>query len=151
MNYWIFKTEPDAYSIDDLKKDNIEHWDGIRNYQVRNFIRDDMKVGDKVFIYHSRVKEPGIVGLAEIVKEGYPDHFAWDPDHKYFDSKSSSDNPRWFMVDIKFVEKYAKTYTLEEMKVAKELSEARIVQRGNRLSITPLNKTEFNFILKQVR
>ncbi|MGY0587354.1 MAG: EVE domain-containing protein, partial [Paraglaciecola chathamensis] len=108
MQYWLFKTEPDAFSIDDLaaRPNQTEHWDGIRNYQARNFLRDQVKQGDKVFIYHSSCKEVGIAGLAEVVKEAYPDHTQFDPESHYYDPKSSPENPRWVMVDVTFIEKF---------------------------------------------
>jgi len=107
MNYWLMKSEPSEFGIDDLQNmpDQTEHWDGVRNYQARNMMRDQMKVGDQVFFYHSNCKEPGIVGIMEVVKEGYPDFTAFDPDDKHFDPKSNPENPRWFMVDVKFVRK----------------------------------------------
>ena len=108
MKYWLMKSEPDAFGIDDLaaRPGKREHWDGVRNYQARNFMRDDMKKGDKVLFYHSSCAEPGVVGVAKVVKEAYPDPSALNPESKYFDPKSDPDNPRWFMVDIKFVKKF---------------------------------------------
>ena len=110
MKYWLFKSEPDSFSIDDLKscKNQTEHWDGVRNYQARNFMRDSIKKGDQVLFYHSSCKVPSIVGLAQVVRESYPDHTSFDPGSKYFDSKSTPSDPRWFMVDIKFKEKFKK-------------------------------------------
>ena len=110
--YWLMKSEPNVYSIDQLRKEGTSCWEGVRNYQARNFMRDDMKEGDLVFFYHSNAKPTGIVGLAQVVKEAYPDHFAWDKNSKYFDEKSSPDNPRWFMVDVGFVEKWKEPITL---------------------------------------
>ena len=103
MKYWLMKSEPDVFGIDHLKAmpKKTEHWDGVRNYQARNMMRDDMKKGDQVFFYHSNCDEPGIVGIMEVVKEGYPDHTAFDPEQKYYDPKSDPDKPRWYMVDIK--------------------------------------------------
>ena len=103
MQYWLMKSEPESFSIDDLKSMKVEHWDGVRNYQARNMMRDQMKKGDKIFFYHSNCDVPGIVGIAKVEKESYPDHTAFDPESKYYDPKSSADNPRWFMVDVKFV------------------------------------------------
>ena len=148
MRYWIMKSEPDAFSIDDLvnMKDQTEHWDGIRNYQVRNFIRDDMKKGDFAFFYHSRCDEIGIVGLTEIVKEAYPDHTQFDPSSKYYDAKSPKDNPRWLMVDIKFKYKYKNVISLKTLKETPGLEDLRLVQKGNRLSICEATEEEFKII-----
>jgi predicted RNA-binding protein with PUA-like domain len=118
MQYWLFKTEPDAFSIDDLANmpNQIEHWDGIRNYQARNLLRDDLRLGDLVFIYHSSCKDLGIVGLAEVVKEGYVDHTQFDPESHYYDPKSLEHNPRWIMVDIQFKQKFVKMLSLRNIK-----------------------------------
>ena len=149
MHHWLMKSEPDAFSIDDLKNkpDETEHWDGVRNYQARNMMRDEMKVGDQVFFYHSNCKEPGIVGIAKVVKTAYPDFTAWDPESKYYDPKSSPDNPRWFMVDIKYVRKLARTITLNELKNHPELTDMPLVRRGNRLSIMPVTEQQWNTVL----
>ena len=151
MNYWLINSEPDAFSIDDLENapGGKEHWDGIRNYQARNFMRDKMEIGDKAFFYHSNCKEPGIVGLCEVVSGAYPDHTAFDPNEKYFDAKSDPDNPRWLLRDVKFVRKLKRTIGLREMKEYPELAEFRLVQRGNRLSIMPVDEEHWNFILAQ--
>ncbi|MGD9809003.1 MAG: EVE domain-containing protein [Deferribacterales bacterium] len=150
MNYWLMKSEPEAFSIDDLKAkpESTEHWDGIRNYQARNFMRDDMKVGDKVLFYHSNCEEPGVVGIAEVASEAYPDHTAFDPAGKYYDPKSKEDSPRWVMVDVKFIEKFPRTVSLREIKTVSGLSDMRLVQKGNRLSIMPVEKSEFDTIVK---
>jgi predicted RNA-binding protein with PUA-like domain len=140
------KTEPSTYSINDLEKDKVEHWDGIRNYQARNFMRDDMKIGDKILIYHSNTKEIGVVGVAEVFSEAYPDHTQFDPNSKYFDPKSREENPRWIMVDVKFVEKFNNVILLKTLKEIPELSEMRLLQKGNRLSILPVKKKEFDII-----
>ncbi len=149
MNYWLMKSEPSEFGIDDLQNmpDQTEHWDGVRNYQARNMMRDQMKVGDLVFFYHSNCKEPGIVGIMEIVKEGYPDFTAFDPDDKHFDPKSAPENPRWFMVDVKFVRKLKRTITLKELKEKPELSDLALIRRGNRLSIMPVSAAQWEFIL----
>lgn len=149
MNYWLMKTEPEVYSIDDLmkEKNQTEHWDGVRNYQARNMMRDQMQKGDKVFFYHSNCKEPGIVGVAKIVKTGYPDYTAFDPASKYFDPKSSPDNPRWFMVDVKFERKLKRTITLEELKQHKGLTDMALVRKGNRLSVMPVTERQWELIL----
>lgn len=149
MNYWLMKSEPSEFGIDDLidMPDQTEHWDGVRNYQARNMMRDDMKIGDQVFFYHSNCKEPGIVGIMEVAKEGYPDFTAFDPDDKHFDPKSDPEKPRWFMVDIKFVRKLKRTITLKELKEKPELADLALVRRGNRLSIMPVSAEQWNFIL----
>jgi predicted RNA-binding protein with PUA-like domain len=146
MNYWLFKSEPDCYSIDDLQKDETEHWDGIRNYQARNMLRDDVKKGDQVLFYHSSCAVPAVVGLSEVVKEGYPDHTAFDPKSEHPDPKSHPENPRWFMVDIKFKEKFNTPVPLSQIKDMSEFSGMKLVQRGNRLSIMPLDKEHFELL-----
>jgi len=148
MNYWLMKSEPESFSIDDLKTMKVEHWDGVRNYQARNMMRDEMKKGDQVFFYHSACKEPGIVGIAEVVKEGYPDFTAFDPESKYYDPKSSEEKPRWFMVDVKFKRKLKRAIPLQELKQQPELAEMMLLRKGNRLSINPVSKTEWDFILR---
>ena len=148
MNYWLMKNEPDDYSIDDLKRDKIEPWDGIRNYQVRNMIRDEMKKGDLAFFYHSNCDIPGIYGLMVINSEAYTDHTAFDKKAKYYDPKSNKEKPTWLMVDVKYKRKLKSVISLTELKNYKELSEMRVVQRGNRLSITKVNKKDWDFILK---
>lgn len=149
MQYWLFKTEPDAFSIDNLANmpKQTEHWDGIRNYQARNFLRDDVKLGDQVFIYHSSCKNVGIVGLAEVVKEGYVDHTQFDPESKYYDPKSPIDKPRWVMVDIQFKQKFAQLLSLKEIKNMPEITELGLVRKGHRLSIMPINQSEFKCLL----
>ncbi len=142
------KNEPDDYSIDDLKRDKIEPWDGIRNYQVRNMIRDEMKKGDLAFFYHSNCDIPGIYGLMVINSEAYTDHTAFDKKAKYYDPKSNKEKPTWLMVDVKYKRKLKSVISLTELKNYKELSEMRVVQRGNRLSITKVNKKDWDFILK---
>ena len=149
MNYWLMKSEPDAFSIDDLKNapQKTEHWDGVRNYQARNMMRDDMKIGDQIFFYHSNSKQSGIVGIAKVSRESYADFTAFDPDAKYFDPKSDPENPRWYMVDVSFVRKLKRTITLEELKEIQQLAEMPLVRRGNRLSIMPVTKPEWDLIL----
>ncbi|MEK9727647.1 MAG: EVE domain-containing protein [Candidatus Margulisiibacteriota bacterium] len=145
---WLMKTEPDVYSIDDLKAQGITPWEGIRNYQARNFMMNDMKIGDEVFIYHSNAKPPGIVGLGTVASRAYPDHFAWDDHSKYFDPKSSEVNPRWFMVDIKFKAKFKRLISLDELKNDKNLNGMMVIKRGVRLSIQPVEPTHFNHIVE---
>jgi len=146
---WLFKSEPDVFGIDDLaaQPDQTDHWDGVRNYQARNFMRDRMQVGDRGFFYHSNTKEPGIVGIVEIVREGYPDHTAFDPNDPHYDPKSDPDNPRWYMVDVKLVRKLARTITLSELKQHPELSDLPLVRKGNRLSVMPVEDHHRDFIL----
>lgn len=149
MQYWLMKSEPDVFGIDHLRKmpKQTEHWDGVRNYQARNMLRDQMQVGDRVFFYHSNCDVPGIVGIAKIVRAGYPDHTALDPDSKYYDPKSDPDNPRWFMVDVKFERKLKRTISLNELKADPELGDMTLVQRGNRLSIMPVTAAQWQYIL----
>ena len=141
------KSEPDAYSIDDLERDGTEPWDGIRNYQARNMMRDDMRIGDQVLFYHSSCKEPGVVGIAKVASKPYPDPTQFDPDTKYFDEKSSPDDPRWILVDIRFVRKTKRPITLKELKQHPALADFRLNQRGNRLSIFPVSKEHWDIIL----
>lgn len=151
MNYWLFKSEPSTFSIDDLASmpHKTDHWDGVRNYQARNFMSNDMKKGDLGFFYHSNCKEPGIVGIVQISKEAYPDFTSWDKKSPYYDEKSTKDNPRWFMVDVKLVRKLKRNITLTEMKTANQLNDFKLVQKGSRLSVLPVSKKEWDFILNQ--
>lgn len=146
--YWLMKSEPDEFSIQDLKKVKTEPWTGIRNYQARNFMRDDMKVGDEVLFYHSNAKPPGIAGTMTIASEPYPDPTQFKKKSDYFDPKSSKDNPRWILVDVKFKSEFKKYISLDELKEAPALKEMKILQRGNRLSITPVSLKEFKHIVK---
>ena len=150
MAYWLMKSEPDAYGIDDLEAEGTDHWDGIRNYQVRNMIRDDMKEGDVAFFYHSSCPEPGIVGLMTIVSEAYPDFTAFDPDEKYYDPKSDPDDPRWLMVDVRFEQKFPRTIKLAELRSHPELEDMILLRRGNRLSIMPIDESHYRFIMSLV-
>ena len=149
MNYWLMKSEPDTFSIADLasRPQQTEPWNGVRNYQARNMMRDAMKLGDQVFFYHSNCDEPGIVGIMEIAKEGYPDHTAFDPDDHHFDPKSDPANPRWMMVDVKFVRQFSRTIGLKELKARPELASMAVVRPGNRLSVMPVSAEEWGFIL----
>ena len=147
MNYWLMKSEPDAYSIDDLKRDKREPWDGIRNYQARNMMRDDMKVGDPVFFYHSNCKEPGIVGVMKVASKPYPDPTQFDKGSKYFDPKSNPDDPRWLLVDVAYVRKLKRTISLAEIKEAKGLDGLLLTRKGNRLSIMPIEKKHWDRLL----
>ncbi len=147
MNHWLMKSEPDAYSIDDLERDGREMWDGIRNYQARNMLRDDMKIGDEVFFYHSNCKEPGIVGIAKVASEPYPDPTQFDRKSNYYDPKSDKDNPRWCLVDVEFVRKMKRNVTLTEIKAQKTLGDMILTRKGNRLSIMPVSKKHWKKIL----
>jgi len=152
MTYWLFKSEPSCFSIDDLKNSakKTTHWDGVRNYQARNFMRDQMQIGDKGFFYHSNCKETGIVGTVTITSASYPDHTAFDPDDEHYDPKSDPDNPRWFMVDVTLDKVFPRVITLAELKSAPELESMLVVRKGNRLSITPVQEDEWDFILGMV-
>lgn len=148
--YWLLKSEPNAFSIDDLaaEKNKTTCWDGVRNYQARNFMRDDMKIGDKVLFYHSNAKPPGVVGTAKIVKESYPDFTAFDKKNKHFDPKSKQEAPTWFMVDIKLEKKFKRLIPLDELKSVKALDGMVLLQKGSRLSVQPVSKKHFDLIVK---
>lgn len=148
MSYWLMKSEPDEVSIDHLAAAPAKSvpWFGVRNYQARNFMRDQMKVGDKVLFYHSSCAEPGIAGIATVSKLAYPDATQFDPKSKYFDPKATRENPRWFNVDVKLVKK-TRLMGIEEMRSYPELAGMRTLQRGNRLSITPVEPAEWDFII----
>jgi predicted RNA-binding protein with PUA-like domain len=148
MHYWLFKSEPETFGIDHLVKcpKQTEPWNGVRNYQVRNMLRSEIKVGDRGFFYHSNCTPPGIVGIVEVVKQGYPDPTAWDKKSSYFDPKSSPENPRWYMVDVKLIKKFDHMITLERLKQEEELKNMFILRKGNRLSITPISPTEWKII-----
>jgi predicted RNA-binding protein with PUA-like domain len=150
VNYWLMKSEPEAFSIDDLqaRPNRIEPWDGVRNYQARNFMRDDMQAGDQVFFYHSNCDEPGIVGIMEVAGKSYPDVTAFDPQSKYFDPKSSPDQPRWFLVDVKYIRHTRRTLSLAELKEHDPLENMPLVRKGNRLSIMPVTKEQWDYILR---
>ena len=150
MKYWLMKTEPNKYSWDDLKNEATQStwWEGVRNYAARNFMRDDMKLGDLVFFYHSSVQPQGIFGIAKVVKEAYPDHYSWNPENNYFDPKSTPENPRWVMVDIQRVADIDEPITLKELKAHPELTEMMVVQRGMRPSVQPVLPSEWDTVLK---
>ncbi len=149
--YWLFKSEPDEYSIDDLAAEpsGAGHWDGIRNYQVRNMIRDDMRVGDGVVFYHSNCKPPAAVGVARIARAAYPDHTQFDAGAKYYDAKSDPADPRWLMVDLAFAHRFRNELSLPELRETPGLEEMLLLRRGNRLSITPLTREEWSIITKK--
>lgn len=150
MSYWVFKSEPEAYSFDDLMAEpkRTGCWDGIRNYQVRNMIRDEMRRGDGVLFYHSRIAEPAVVGVARIVREAYPDHTQFDESSAYHDPKSDPDDPRWLMVDIRGEGPLDEPVTLEAMRASSALEGMPLLRRGNRLSITPVTRDQWRVILK---
>ena len=149
QQYWLMKTEPGEFSIDDLKArpKGTERWDGVRNYQVRNMMRDDMKKGDPVLFYHSSCEVPGIVGVAKIAREAYPDPTAFDPEHAHYDPKSKADDPTWLMVDVKYVRKLKRTIKLQELKDRPELAGFALIRKGNRLSVNPVTEAQWNFIM----
>ncbi|WP_426661506.1 EVE domain-containing protein [Rhodanobacter aciditrophus] len=146
-HYWLMKSEPDAFSIDDLKRKKQEAWDGVRNYQARNYMRDGMRVGDKVFFYHSNCAEPGIVGIAAVATGAYPDPSQFDPKSKYFDPGSTRDNPRWMLVDVKFVKKLKRTITLKELQADAALDGMLLLRKGSRLSVQPVEAAHWEHIL----
>jgi predicted RNA-binding protein with PUA-like domain len=143
--YWLMKSEPNVYSIDDLARDGRTFWDGVRNYQARNFMRDQMKVGDEVLFYHSNAEPPGVVGIARVVREGYPDHTARDPNSKYYDPKATEEDPRWFMVDVEFVEKFDEMVSLDTLRSTPGL-ENMLVTKKSRLSVQPVTEQEFEIV-----
>lgn len=147
MGYWLMKSEPDAYGIDDLARDKVEPWDGIRNYQVRNMFRDDMRVGDRAFFYHSSCKVPAVVGIMKVASEAYPDPTQFDPDSKYYDPKSDPDDPRWLLVDVEFERKLERPVTLAEIKDHPGLDDFVLTRRGNRLSVFPVSARHWKLIL----
>ncbi len=150
MQYWLMKSEPGTYSIEDLQgmPGQSDHWDGVRNYQARNMMRDQMKVGDRAFFYHSNTKDPGIVGIVEVVREGYPDYTALDPESDYYDPKSSAEDPRWYMVDVRYIRHLRRPIGLAELKRHQFLRDMPLLRRGNRLSIMPVSEEEWHYILK---
>ena len=145
--YWLMKSEPDAFSIDDLERAGTEPWSGVRNYQARNFMRDGMQPGDGVLFYHSNCEPPGIVGLASVASTAYPDPTQFDSRSVYHDPKSTPEQPRWMLVDVKFERKLKRCITLKELKACPELEDFALVQRGSRLSVMPVVKSQYDFIL----
>ena len=145
---WLMKCEPAAYTIEDLERDGKTSWEGVRNFQARNFIRDEMKVGDKVLFYASNADPSGVTGVAEIVRAAYPDKFATKKGHAYFDPKATADDPIWYMVDIGFVEKFPAIVPLDTLKATKGLEEMGVIRKGNRLSIQPVTGREFDIVVK---
>ena len=146
--YWLMKCEPAAYTIDDLARDGRTSWEGVRNYQARNFMRDEMQAGDGVLFYASNADPSGVTGLAEIVRAGYPDPFAWTTGHKYFDAASSEAAPVWYMVDVGFVERFADTLPLDVLKATKGLESMMVTQKGSRLSVQPATRSEYGIVTR---
>ena len=146
--YWLMKSEPSCFSIDDLQQapNQTTHWDGVRNYQARNFMRDQMQIGDLILFYHSNCNPPGIVGIAEVSSQAYPDFTAWDPTSEHPDPLSTEDKPRWFMVDVRFKKKLTHIISLEQLKQCHELSSMQLVRKGNRLSVLPISEKEWTQI-----
>jgi predicted RNA-binding protein with PUA-like domain len=149
MAHWLMKSEPDVFSIDALYQAprRTTHWDGVRNYQARNFMRDGMKKGDQVFFYHSNCETPGIVGIAKVVREAYPDHTAFDPDDDHYDPKSDPTKPAWMMVDVQYVRKLKRVISLQELKENPALQSMALVRKGNRLSVMPVTEAEWQTVL----
>jgi len=145
--YWLMKSEPGTYSIDDLKRDGETPWDGVRNYQVRNMMRDEMKKGDQAFFYHSSCAEPGIVGIMSVLAPARADPAQFDPESPYHDPKSNPDEPRWLLVDVAFRRRFRQTISLAELREHPELARMAVLRRGSRLSITPVSAQEWKFIL----
>lgn len=148
--YWLMKSEQSCFSIDDLEKapQKTTYWDGVRNYQARNMLRDTIKKGDLVFFYHSNSEPSAIAGIAEVVKEGYPDHTAFNPDEMHFDPKSNKKDPTWFMVDIRHVRTFKKPLSLEQLKTVPTLADMVLLQKGSRLSVQPVTEKEWQAVLK---
>lgn len=149
MAYWLLKSEPDVFSLDDLERREVEGWDGVRNYQARNNLMA-MKKGDQAFFYHSREKEPGIVGICRVVRKAYPDDTAANPESKYFDPRHSAEKPVWFRVDVQFAERLPRKVTLEQLKSTRGL-EQMVVTRNSRLSVQPVTPSEWKTVLKLAR
>jgi predicted RNA-binding protein with PUA-like domain len=148
QRYWLMKCEPSAYTIDDLERDGTTTWEGVRNYQARNFMRDQMQVGDPVLFYASNADPSGVTGLARIARAGYPDPFAWTKGHQYFDAASTPDKPLWYLVDIAFVERFPAVVPLETLKATKGLEKMVVTQKGSRLSVQPVTRAEYDIVVK---
>jgi predicted RNA-binding protein with PUA-like domain len=146
MQYWLMKTEPDVYSIDDLARDKKTYWEGVRNYQARNFIRDAMKPGDLVFFYHSNAEPSGIAGIAKVARKGYPDPSAFDPKDVHYDPDSKKDHPAWYVVDLEYVKKFKRLIPLEELRKVKALAKMPLLQKGQRLSVQPVGPKEWETV-----
>ena len=148
MLYWLMKCETSAYTIDDLARDRTTSWEGVRNFQARNFMRDQMQVGDPVLFYASNADPSGVTGLARIARAGYPDQFAWKKGHKYYDEASTKEKPVWYTVDIEFVEKFPEIVSLETLKKTKGLEKMMVTQKGSRLSVQPVTKPEYDVVVR---
>ncbi len=146
--YWLLKSEPSAYSIDDLERDGSTSWEGVRNYQARNFLRDDVKLGDAVLFYASSTEPAGVAGLARVSRAGYPDHFAFDREHEYFDEKSDPASPTWYMIDVELVERFPEIVTISELRRTPGLERMMVLLRGSRLSVQPVTKEEFEIVAR---
>ncbi|MBC77468.1 MAG: EVE domain-containing protein [Halobacteriovoraceae bacterium] len=151
MNYWLFKSEPDEFSIDDLKSSTTTPWEGVRNYQARNFMRDECKKGDLILFYHSSCKNIGVAGVATVSKEAFPDKAQFDENSPYYDPKSSEEKPRWFCCEVKFKSKFNKVVPLKDIKENAKLKDMHLVKKGSRLSIQPVKKDEFEEVLNMSR
>ena len=147
-NYWLMKCEPTAYTIANLARDGSTSWEGVRNYQARNFMRDEMKLGDRVLVYHSNADPPAVAGVAVVVREAYPDHTSWDPKDHHYDPKSTSENPRWFMVDIQLEQIFAEEISRDMLRQVTALKDMELLRKGSRLSVQPVRKKEFDAVLK---
>ncbi len=149
--YWLCKSEPDVYSIDDLRRDTVTGWEGVRNYQARNFMRDGMQPGDRVLVYHSNAEPTGVAGIAEVAGAAKADPTQFDPRSEYHDPKSTREEPRWLMRELRFVERFGRVVTLEELKACKALRAMAALQKGNRLSVTPVTKAEFDAVVRMAK
>jgi predicted RNA-binding protein with PUA-like domain len=149
--YWLCKSEPDVYSIDDLRRDTVTGWEGVRNYQARNFMRDGMQPGDRVLVYHSNAEPTGVAGIAEVAGAAKADPTQFDPRSEYHDPKSTREAPRWVMRELRFVERFARVVTLDELKGCKALGAMAALQKGNRLSVTPVTKAEFDAVVRMAK
>lgn len=148
MNYWLMKSEPSAYSIDDLQREGVTPWEGVRNYQARNLLRDQIKLGDRVLFYASSAEPSGVTGIAEVARAGYPDPNQFRKGHEYYDPKASKERPLWYMVDLKFVEKFPEIIPLSMLKATRGLEKMMVIQRGARLSVQPVTKEQFEIVVR---
>ena len=148
QRYWLMKCEPAAYTIDDLQRDGRTSWEGVRNYQARNFMRDEMQEGEPVLFYASNADPSGVTGLARIARAGYPDAFAWKRGHKYFDAASTPEKPVWYSVDIEFVERFPAIVRLDQLKTTRGLEKMMVIQKGSRLSVQPVTRQEYDIVVR---
>lgn len=146
--YWLMKSEPSVYSIEDLEREEKTYWDGVRNYQARNFMRDQMKPGDQVLYYHSNAEPSGVAGIAEVCKKAYPDFTAWDKKDAHYDPASTRQKPVWYMVDVRFIKKFLNVVSLDALRQQRELNEMMVLKKGCRLSVQPVSKAHFEKVLK---